>query len=184
MAAVVGALAAALAVMVANLTLGKKKYAAHDETMRDIKRRGDAGRERLLALGRADSEAFEAVLRARRMPQGTAEEAAERDRAVASAGLEAARVPLDTARACAEVLELAAVAAKCGNANAITDAGVAALLARAAADGALLNVEINLKPLGASADKNEVESACRRLRQALSEASARCQETVHAILNA
>jgi glutamate formiminotransferase/formiminotetrahydrofolate cyclodeaminase len=183
-AAVVAALAAALAVMVANLTLGKKKYAMHDETMRDIKRRGDAACERLMALGRADSEAFDAVLKARRMAAGTPAESLARDQAMAAADLEAARVPLATAGAAAEVLELAAMAAKCGNANAITDAGVAALLARAAGEGALLNVEINLKSIGASADKNDVESACRRLREALSEASARCQETVHAALNA
>ncbi len=183
-AAIVGALASALAVMVANLTIGKKKYATQEEAMRDLKRSGEAAREKLLTLARRDSEAFELVLRARRLPQATPEESAERARAVGVAELEAARVPLATAEACAEVAELAALAAKSGNANAITDAGVAGLLARAAGEGAILNVEINLKSLVDSADKNDVESACRRLRAALVSSSARCQETVHAAINA
>ena len=183
-AAVVGALSAALATMVANLTLGKKKYAGSESQMRDLKRRAEAAQSRLMSLSRQDSEAFEAVLSARRMPQATAAEASAREAAVGAAELAAARVPLETAGVCAELAELAALAAKFGNANAITDAGVAGLLARAAGEGALLNVEINLKSLSASADKNDVESASRRLREALAMSSARCQETVHAALNA
>jgi len=183
-AAVVGALSAALATMVANLTIGKKKYTAHEAEMRDLKRRAEAARGRLMTLARRDSEAFEAVLKSRRMPQGTPAETAAREAAVAAAELAAARVPLETAEVCTELADLAALAARSGNANAITDAGVAGLLARAAGEGALLNVEINLKSLAASADKNDVESASRRLREALALSSARCQETVHAALNA
>jgi glutamate formiminotransferase/formiminotetrahydrofolate cyclodeaminase len=183
-AAVVGALSAALAVMVANLTIGKKKYAASEDAMRDLKQRAEAARTRLMTLARRDSEAFDAVLRSRRMPQATPQEASAREAAVAIAELQAARVPLETAEVCTELADIAALAAKFGNANAITDAGVAGLLARAAGEGALLNVEINLKSLVASADKNDVESASRRLREALAMSSARCQETVHAALNA
>ena len=183
-AAVVGALAAALSTMVANLTMGKKKYAASEAAMRDVRARAEAARRRLMGLARKDSEAFEAVLRARRLPDGTPDEAAARARAVAAAELEAARVPLETAEACLEVSELAGIAAKSGNVNAITDAGVASLLARAAGEGALLNVEINLKSLGDSADKSDVESASHRLRQALTSSATRCQETIHAALGA
>jgi glutamate formiminotransferase/formiminotetrahydrofolate cyclodeaminase len=183
-AAVVGALSAALAVMVANLTIGKKKYAASEDAIRDLKQRAEAARTRLMTLARRDSEAFDAVLRSRRMPQATPQEASAREAAVAIAELQAARVPLQTAEVCTDLADIAALAAKFGNANAITDAGVAGLLARAAGEGALLNVEINLKSLVASADKNDVESASRRLREALALSSARCQETVHAALNA
>ena len=182
--AVVGALAAALSTMVANLTLGKKKYAASEAAMRDVRARGEEARRRLMNLARRDSEAFEAVLKARRMPENTPEEAAARSRALAEAELSAARVPLETAEACLEVLDLAGIAAKLGNANAITDVGVAALLARAAGEGALLNVEINLKSMASSADKSDVESASLRLRQALTTSAVRCQETVHAALSA
>ena len=183
-AAIAGALAAALTTMVAGLTIGRKKYAASEAAMGELKRRSEAARHRLVALARRDSEAFEAVLKARRLPESTPEATAERARALAAAELAAARVPLETAEVCLEALELAGIAAKSGNASAITDAGVAALLARAAGEGALLNVEINLKSLGASADKNDVESASRRLRAALMSSATRCQETVHAALSA
>ena len=137
-----------------------------------------------MTLARRDAEAFEAVLCARRMPETSAAESEARAAALSAAELEAARVPLETAEACLEVVELAGIAASSGNANAITDAGVAALLGRAAGEGALLNVEINLKSMPLSADKSDVESASRRLRQALTSSAQRCQETVHAALGA
>jgi glutamate formiminotransferase / formiminotetrahydrofolate cyclodeaminase len=183
-AAFVGALAAALATMVANLTIGKKKYAASETEMRDVQRRAEAARSRLMGLARRDSEAFEAVLKARKLPEGSAELGEARGQALSAAELDAARVPLETAEVCLEVLELAEIAAKVGNSNAVTDAGVAALMARAAGEGALLNVEINLKSLASSADKNDVESASRRLREALAVSAARCREVVDAALNA
>ena len=65
-AAFVGALATTLATMVANLTIGRKKYAEHKESMRDLKRKADGLRAQLLGLARRDSEAFDAVLAARR----------------------------------------------------------------------------------------------------------------------
>jgi glutamate formiminotransferase/formiminotetrahydrofolate cyclodeaminase len=156
-AAVAGALAACLATMVANLSIGKKKYAEHAEALKGIKRDAESMRVELMALGRRDSDAFEAVLRAGRLPQATPDEVTARDQALAAAGLEAARVPLATATACLRVTELAGRVAKCGNVNAITDAGAAGLLARAAGEAALLNVEINLKSLPDSADKHGVE---------------------------
>jgi glutamate formiminotransferase / formiminotetrahydrofolate cyclodeaminase len=183
-AAFVGALAAALATMVANLTTGKKKYAASETEMREVRSRAEAARRRLMGLARRDSEAFEAVLKARKMPDGSAELALARGQAIAQSELAAARVPLETAEACLDVLEVSEIAAKFGNTNAITDAGVAALMARAAGEGALLNVEINLKSLPPSADKNDVESASRRLAEALAASAARCRETVDAAMNA
>ncbi len=182
--AVAGALAASLATMVAGLTAGKKKFAAHEETMRRILREAGDAQRRLLALARRDSEAFEAVLKARRLPCGAAEEQAARAAAVTAAELEAARVPLATAQACLEVLELAGLAARHGNPSAATDAGVAGLLARAAAEGALLNVQINLKSLPEGADKDGVETGYQRLQDALTPAAERCQDAVEAALNA
>ncbi|HUK62330.1 MAG TPA: glutamate formimidoyltransferase, partial [Dongiaceae bacterium] len=146
-AAFAGTLAAGLATMVANLTIGRKKYAGAEMAMRELKARAESLRGELLALGRADAAAFDQVLKAGRMPQTTPAESAARGLAVDRANLEAARVPLRTAEACLEVARLALLAAKSGNANAITDAGVAGLLARAGGEGALLNVEINLKSL-------------------------------------
>ena len=88
-----------------------------------------------------------------------------------------------TAAACLRILELAAGVAKWGNANAITDAGTAGLLARAAGEGALLNVEINLKSLADSADKQEVETELRRLQSALARAAETCSTAVRAVLD-
>ncbi len=183
-AAVAGALAACLATMVANLSIGKRKYAEHAETLRGVK--GDAERLRgeLLTLARRDSEAFEAVVAAGRLAQGSGEENAARLRALAAAGLEAARVPLVTAGACLQVAELATVVAKCGNVNAISDAATAGLLARAAGEGALLNVEINLKSLPESADKQGVEMELHRLHAALARASDACSTAVRTVLGA
>jgi len=183
-AAFVGSLAACLATMVANLTLGKKKYAAAESAMQDVKREAEDLRRELLALARRDSEAFDGVLRARRLAQTTAAEQAEREQAMAAADLEACRVPLETARACVRVAALADVAARQGNVNAVSDAGVAGLLARAAGDGALLNVQINLKSLAPSADRDAVSHQAGTIRAELSAASDRCASAVHTAMNA
>ncbi len=183
-AAFVGSLAACLATMVANLTLGKKKYAGAEAAMTALKCEAELLRGELLALARRDSEAFEQVLKARRLPQATPADVAARDQTVASADLEACRVPLETARACARVAGLAAVAARHGNVNACSDAGVAGLLAVAAGEGALLNVQINLKSLPPSADKDSVSSQAESVRAELHAAADRCSAAVQAAMNA
>jgi glutamate formiminotransferase/formiminotetrahydrofolate cyclodeaminase len=174
-AAFVGALASCLAVMVANLTIGKKKYVVSDGAMREMKARAEAARRDLLALARADSEAFEAVLRAGRLPQATPTEQATREKALAEAMMGAAKVPLRTAEACLEVAGMAREAARLGNVQAASDAGVAGLMAVAAGQGALLNVEINLKSMGPEADKNGVEADLRRLDAAFAPAAEECR---------
>jgi glutamate formiminotransferase/formiminotetrahydrofolate cyclodeaminase len=153
--------------MVANLTVGKKKYAASEAALLDLKRDAEALRSELLTLARLDSEAFDAVLEARRLPQATPGESAERQKALEQASTEATRVPLRTAAACLEAVELAQVAARLGNVNAASDAGVAGLLARAAAEGAILNVRINLKSLDSQADREDIEMNLQRLQSAL-----------------
>jgi glutamate formiminotransferase / formiminotetrahydrofolate cyclodeaminase len=182
--AFVGALAATLPAMVAGLTMGKKKYAAHDQAMKDVRKQAQELRGRLLGLARRDSEAFEAVLRARKMPQGTAAEIEVRNQAMAAADVGAMRVPLETAAGCLEVLELAVTVAEKGNLNAASDSGVAGLLAHAAAEGALLNVEINLKSAAPSADKTDIEMGLQRIRATLGPLARRCQDAVHAALSA
>ncbi len=183
-AAFVGSLATTLTTMVANLTLGKKKYAAAEDAMVDLKRDAERLRGELLVLARQDSEAFEEVLRARRMSSATPEQASARADAVALADLGAARVPLATAKACVQVAELAAIAAVSGNTNAVTDAGVAGLLARAAGEGALWNVEINLKSLPSSADKDSVASDLAATRAALYHAADKSRAVVETAMNA
>ncbi len=182
--AFVGALASTLPAMVAGLTMGKKKYAAHDQAMKDVRLEAHELRGRLLGLARKDSEAFEAVLRARKLPQSSPAEIETRARAMAAADIGAMRVPLETAAGCLEVLELAVVVAEKGNVNAASDSGVAGLLAQAAAEGALLNVEINLKSAAASADKTDIEMGLQRIRATIGPLARRCQDAVHAALSA
>jgi glutamate formiminotransferase/formiminotetrahydrofolate cyclodeaminase len=182
--AIAGAMAACLTTMVTNLSIGKKKYAAHADALRGIKREGEMLRRELMSLGRRDSEAFDAVLRAAKLPQATPDEVAARERAAVAAGFEATRVPLATAGAALRVAELAAQVAKCGNVNAISDAGVAGLLARAAGEGALLNVQINLKSLPQGADKQGVEMELHRLQNALVRAADECARAVASVLGA
>ena len=152
--------------------------------MRELKRAAEQLRGELMALARRDSDAFDEVLRARRMPQSTDAERQDRDRAMAVAELEACRVPLETARACARVVALAEAAARQGNVNAASDAGVAGLLARAAGEGALLNVQINLKSLVPSADKQDVTAQYESTRADLHAAAERCSSAVESAMTA
>jgi glutamate formiminotransferase/formiminotetrahydrofolate cyclodeaminase len=146
-AAHAGALGAALAQMVAGLTVGKKKYAAVEPEMREAALRAASLGNRLAALVAEDAKAFGQVSAAYKLPKDSDEQSAARARAVSDALLGAARVPLETARAAAEVAELAAQVAEKGNSNAVTDSGVAALLAEAACKGAVYNVRVNVAAL-------------------------------------
>lgn len=138
--AVTGAMAAALAAMVARLTLGRKKYAAVDAEFHGLLDRAEALRLTLLRLGDEDANAYAAVSAAYAIPK---EREAERKAAIQSALMGATRVPLETLRAARDVASLVARAAEAGNRNAVSDAGVAALLAQAAARGAAYNVRVN-----------------------------------------
>jgi glutamate formiminotransferase / formiminotetrahydrofolate cyclodeaminase len=143
----VGALGAALAQMVAGLTVGRKKYAAVESEMRVIASRAASLGTTLAQLVERDARAYTAVTEAYKLPKETDEAVRVRIEAIDSALLAAADVPLETAIACADVAELAAEAATKGNQNAVSDAGVAALLAEAACRGAAYNVLINVKSL-------------------------------------
>jgi glutamate formiminotransferase / formiminotetrahydrofolate cyclodeaminase len=161
--ALAGALGAALAAMVGNLTVGKKGYEAAWARMSDLAVRAQEVKDALLAAVDEDAAAFDAVMEAMRLPKANETDKAARDAAVAAAYERAARVPLATAAACLEALELAAEAAGSGNASSVSDAGVAALLARSGLEGSILNVRINLKSsVGAAA---ELEARCRALSE-------------------
>lgn len=142
-AAHAGALAAALAQMVAGLTIGKKKYASAEAEMKELAIRAAALANTLSALVKRDADAYTAVSTAYALPKETDADQAARDEAIQAALAKAADVPLETARACAEVAELALAAAERGNTNAVSDAGVAALLADAGCRAASYNVRIN-----------------------------------------
>lgn len=144
--ALAGALAAALVAMVARLSLGREVTAPRAELERLL---AEAERERqsLLELAAADAEAYRGVLAAYRLPRSTAEEKDRRREAVEQALRRAAEVPLEVASIAARVLSAAEFLGREGYPAAATDAGVAERLARAAAAGALANVEVNLESM-------------------------------------
>ncbi|HKC81854.1 MAG TPA: glutamate formimidoyltransferase [Gemmatimonadaceae bacterium] len=146
-AAHVGALAAALAQMVTGLTIGKKKYTSVEAEMKEAALKAVSLGNTLASLVKRDAEAYSRVSEAYKLPKEPADAAARRSEAVTSALLKAAEVPLETARASVEVAQIAALVAEKGNSNAVTDAGVAALLAEAACKGADYNVRINVSAL-------------------------------------
>ena len=143
----VGALGAALAEMVAGLTIGRKKYVAVDSEMKELAARTVTLGARLAALVKEDSDSYALVSAAYKLPKETAVQVAARDAAIQAALMKAAAVPLETARACVAVAKLAAACAQRGNTNAVSDAGVAALLAEAACKGAAYNVRINVSSM-------------------------------------
>src|SRR5687768_12059234 len=162
-AALAGALSAALAQMVAGLTIGKKKYAAVESEMKEIALQAASLVNELSSLGPRDADAYSQVMNAYKLPGDNPDDAAKRTHAIDAALLGAAVVPLETARACVRVLELAAAVAARGNTNAVSDAGVAALLAEAACRGAVYNVRINVSALDDRSTGVRLIEECGRL---------------------
>jgi formiminotetrahydrofolate cyclodeaminase len=142
--ACVGALGAALVSMVCNLTRGREKFAAVDEQMQALVVRSEACRATLEGLLQDDTVAYNGVIAAYRMPKDTEAAAAARKAAVQAGLIAAATVPLEICRASLEVCRLSRTAAELGNPQAVTDAGIGAVLGEAAVVSAALNVTINL----------------------------------------
>ncbi|KPL19865.1 MAG: methenyltetrahydrofolate cyclohydrolase [candidate division Zixibacteria bacterium SM23_81] len=143
-AALSGCLGAALVAMVCRLTVDKPKYAEVSEELRGILSEAEQLRQRLEGLVERDTEAFNSVMAAFRLPKETEEQRSERSSAIQEATRRATEVPLEVLSVSARVLELSQVVAAKGNVNSVSDAGVAAEMARAGARGAALNVQINL----------------------------------------
>ena len=139
--------AASLALMVCRLTKGKERWADGWEIANKVETMAGPLLVHSSNLAQEDSEAFDKVMACFRMPKATDEDKLSRKAAIDDATLFAAEVPYETAKSAVRLLELLPDLARNGNANAVTDVGVAGLLASAAAKGALFNVEINLNSL-------------------------------------
>ena len=146
-AALNGALASALAAMVANLTIGKKKYTEVQEDMQAIAQEAERLMGDFTADIDRDSDAYDRVFACFKMPKETDEEKAARSAAIQEATKYAAQVPLEVARRACALMPLIAEVALKGNQNAVTDACVAMMSARNAVLAAVLNVRINLSSL-------------------------------------
>ncbi len=148
-AALCGALAAALGAMVANLTVGRKGYEAAQERVKVLAEECQDDKDALLAAMDEDTEAFNRALDAMRLPKSNPDQQRERALACAAATRAATRVPLAVLARAPQLLARVAEIARIGNVNSLSDAGVAALAAQAAAEGAYFNVLINLGALPA-----------------------------------
>ena len=161
--AMVGALATALGNMVGSLTVGKKKYAAVEEEMRALKDRCDRLQKDFLHLVERDAEVFEPLARAYSMPKNTEEEKAEKARVMEIVLRDACSVPMEIMEKCCEAIDIIAVFAEKGSVIAISDAGVGAAFAKAALQGASLNVYINTKSMADKALAAELNAKCDRM---------------------
>lgn len=147
LSAMAAAVGAALAQMVAGLTAGRKQFDAVTPEMKELAKTAKRLRVDLLADMDRDADAYTAVMAAFRLPHNTAAEKTHRADAIQQATREAARVPLAVAEKALEVMIMAGTVVAKGNPNAMSDGAVGAMLARAALQGALFNVKINLRDI-------------------------------------
>jgi formiminotetrahydrofolate cyclodeaminase len=145
--ALCGSLSAALGQMVAGLTIGKKKYADVEESMKELTAVFSSYLDEFTQAIDKDSDAYNAVFSAFQLPKETEEEKTVRKQKIREATKIAAEVPLEVAQKACKIMDFIHIVATTGNRNAVTDAGVAMMCARTAALGALLNVRINLSSI-------------------------------------
>lgn len=177
--AYMGALAAALGTMVANLSAHKPGW---DERWLEFSEQADQGRillDRLMALVDEDTAAFNGIMAALQMPKSTAEEKAARAEALERATAHAAQIPLNTAETALATFPLLKSMAETGNPASVSDAGVGALAARAAVHGAALNVRINASSLSDTTQRAEF---CHKA-EALTSAADRLEKEILTIVN-
>jgi glutamate formiminotransferase/formiminotetrahydrofolate cyclodeaminase len=161
-AALSGSLGAALSSMVCNLTIGKEKYADIQNEIKNVFKKSETLRKKLTNLIDKDTESFNDVMKAFKMPKETEEQKKKRTDAIQEGYKNASMVPFETAKTCAEILDVAKVIAEKGNINSITDAAVSAIMTKAGVESAVLNVKINLRSIK---DKNFVKDISSNLNK-------------------
>ena len=181
-AALSGSLSAALSSMVAALTWSKKGMETVRPRMKKIGEKAQALKDAFLEAVDRDTEAFNAVLSARRLPRKTEEEKAERERAIEKANQKATLVPLEVLEKSLEALQLALEAAGEGNPASASDAGVAGACALAAAEGAALNVKINLPSLTDTQVAGKLQRQQEKLLDRARKLAAQVRESVDGVL--
>jgi glutamate formiminotransferase/formiminotetrahydrofolate cyclodeaminase len=162
-AALAGALGAALISMVGNLTVGKKKYEDVEEEIKRILSSSEKLRYELSQLIEDDVKVFNNFMSTYKMSKETEDEKKVRAEKIQESLIEAAKVPLKVAYKCLDILSLSKEVAEKGNINVVSDAGVAALMAEAALESAILNVKINLKMIKDEKTKEELSSSIQEL---------------------
>lgn len=172
-AAIAGSMGAALVSMVCNLTTGRERYAAVEDEMREILDRAETLRAELQQLAEDDVAVFNRLSAAYKLPRITEADIAIRRDAIQGSLKRATEVPLRTARAAAAILPLCGPVAERGNQAAVSDVGVAALLAHAAVRSALFNVDINLRSINDQMYSLQVRREVERLVDGLADEAER-----------
>jgi len=160
-AALAGALGAALASMVANLSIGKRGTAQIEDDLKPVAEKAQDIKDALVRAIDDDTRAFNTYMEARRLPSGTKNERSIRQNALQMGLKEAIRVPLATARKAADAIDLAGIAVEKGNTNSVSDAAVGAQIAYAGVKGGIYNVLINLKEIEDRTYVKEMTDTCR-----------------------
>ncbi len=177
-AAYVGSLGASLATMVANLSSHKRGWDDRWDFFSDWAVKGEKLKEELLSLVDEDTNAFNAIISAIRLPKSTAEEKAERAKAIDAATKNAIEVPFRTMQLADEVFGVAEAMIKDGNPTSVTDAGVGALCARAASISAYMNVVVNCKDLDDEAYVSDLMKKADALKEKANEREAALTKAV------
>ncbi|MGI6048131.1 MAG: cyclodeaminase/cyclohydrolase family protein [Petrimonas sp.] len=160
-----GAIASSLAQMLASLTIGRKNYVEVEDLMKEHSAKFEAYRTHFLNDIDRDSEAYNLVMGAYKMPKETDEEKAIRSEKIQEATKVASLIPMEIAERALEMLDLIAETTRKGNKNAITDGCVAMMTCRTAVLGALLNVRINLGGLKDAELVKELAEKCDRIEK-------------------
>ncbi len=177
-AALAGALSAALASMVANLTLGKKKYAAYEPEIRELLSRTQGLRTELFAFIERDARAFEPLSRAYGIPKGTP----GREETLEAALHAAAMPPLELLETLGEVPPVCERLLVIGSRLAMSDVGCSASLCRAAAECAALNVRVNTRLMRERAYADGLDARAEAALERIAASCAAVYETVHRTL--
>jgi formiminotetrahydrofolate cyclodeaminase len=160
-----GAIASALTSMVANLTIGKKGYAAVEGRMREIIRDMEGRIAFFTDNIDRDAVSYSLVMEAFKMPKGTDEEKAVRSEAIQNAMKHASLIPMEVAEQALDMMDTIIEAVQKGNRNAVTDGMVSIMACRGAVMGALLNVRINISGIKDRAFVSSLTEKCDRIER-------------------
>jgi glutamate formiminotransferase/formiminotetrahydrofolate cyclodeaminase len=178
-----GALAAALGTMVANLSAHKPGWDDRWEEFSNYADQGQVHLKELLALVDEDTDAFNRIMDAFKLPKATPEEKEARTAAIQAATLYATEVPLRTMKAAAAVMPLVRAMAEQGNPNSVSDAGVGALAARSAVLGAYINVQINAAGLKDRTKADAILAEAKAIAEKAEKDEAEIMATVSRVIN-
>jgi len=163
-AALSGSLGTALVSMVCNLTIAKEKYADVQDEIKEVLKKSEQLRKKLTELVDKDTEAFNDVMKAFKMPKETEEQKKKRSKAIQEGYKTAAKVPLETAKTCEQILDYVSIITEKGNQNSITDSAISALMAQVGVESAILNVKINLSSIKDEKFVKQISSELNKLQ--------------------